>query len=438
MKFRQPEVGQLGVAALRDQDVLGLDVAVQDAGVVRRGEPIGDTGQQLDGLAPAALRSSRPIPERAAVDELGDQILPALELARVVHRDDVRVIERRGGLGFALEAAARGRVGELVGKKLDRDRPIEFGIERPIDHTHAAGAERRLHLVHAEPKAGQDRRRRLAQHLRCDVSGGPVQKILRARRATQKRLHFEPEAIIAAAFGLQERVTLARWSFERRVVEPLDLAPAFGVHWIVLGGDYCHGATPSFTRDRDPASSCFKSQLRAMRQSRATVSRETSSTAAVSSTLRPAKNRSSTTRTLRGSIAPSASSASSSAIRSRGACSGSGAAIFTSSVTCCGRPPRFADGFRARQVDEHTPHRAGGDGEKVVSIVPIDLPRVVQPEERFVDEGRRLKRVAGALAAHVLRRAGSELVVQHGRHARVRGFVACVPCPQELGHLASW
>ena len=45
MKFRQAEVGQFGVPALRDQDVLGLDVAVQDARLVRRGETIGHAGQ---------------------------------------------------------------------------------------------------------------------------------------------------------------------------------------------------------------------------------------------------------------------------------------------------------------------------------------------------------------------------------------------------------
>ena len=93
MKFRQPEVGQLRVAALGNQDVLGLDVAVQNAGVVRRGEAVGDAGQQLDGLAPPAFRGSCPVPERAAVDELRHEILAALELARVVHREDMRVVE---------------------------------------------------------------------------------------------------------------------------------------------------------------------------------------------------------------------------------------------------------------------------------------------------------------------------------------------------------
>ena len=118
VQFRQAEIGQLGVAALRDQNVLGLDVAVQNAGLVRRGESVGDAGQQLDDLAPAARRSSCPIPERAAVDELGDQILTALELARIVHGENVRMIERRSRLRFALEAAARGRVGESSERNL--------------------------------------------------------------------------------------------------------------------------------------------------------------------------------------------------------------------------------------------------------------------------------------------------------------------------------
>jgi hypothetical protein len=156
LKLGQPEVGQLRVAALRDQNVLGLDVAVQNSGLVRHGEPIGDAGQQLDRLAPT-VSSSRPVPERAAVDEFGHQVLAALELARIVHREDVRVIEGRSRLCFALEPAAAVRIGERIGKKLDRDRSIEIGVERPVHDTHSAGAERRLHDVHAEPKIGEDR-----------------------------------------------------------------------------------------------------------------------------------------------------------------------------------------------------------------------------------------------------------------------------------------
>ena len=38
----QSEIGQLGIATARDQDVLGLDVPMQNAGVMRGGQPVAD------------------------------------------------------------------------------------------------------------------------------------------------------------------------------------------------------------------------------------------------------------------------------------------------------------------------------------------------------------------------------------------------------------
>jgi hypothetical protein len=90
--------------------------------------------------------------------------------------------------------------------------------------------------------------------------------------------------------------------------------------------------------DRPPRSS-RNSQLLANVQSRETVSVETSSASAVSSTLRPVKKRNSTTRHLRGSNASSASSASSSAMTSGAVPAGSRSA---SSDTRMTPPPRLA------------------------------------------------------------------------------------------------
>ena len=59
----------------------------------------------------------------------------------------------------------------------------------------------------------------------------------------------------------------------------------------------------------EPGLSCLINHVRAMRQSRATVSADTSRTCAVSSTVSPEKNRSSMTRTLRASNVASVSSA---------------------------------------------------------------------------------------------------------------------------------
>ena len=55
-----------------------------------------------DGQTPvsAARCAAAPVPvaQRRAVHELRDEILPTFEFADVVNRDDMRVVQRRGGL----------------------------------------------------------------------------------------------------------------------------------------------------------------------------------------------------------------------------------------------------------------------------------------------------------------------------------------------------
>ena len=58
-------------------------------------------------LLPRSRLGLGPLSERAAIDELGDQVLLAVKLADLVHRDNVRVVQRRGHLRFLLEAATR-------------------------------------------------------------------------------------------------------------------------------------------------------------------------------------------------------------------------------------------------------------------------------------------------------------------------------------------
>jgi len=108
---------------------------------------------------------------------------------------------------------------------------------------------------------------------------------------------------------------------ERRVAEVLDTLPALEV---------CHRPSPSSSRS---------SHSFASRQSRLTVSDETWSTSAVSSTLKPPKNRNSIIRLFRSSIFANASKA-----RSRATTSTVGSGDVTSSscsVTRCASPPRL-------------------------------------------------------------------------------------------------
>ena len=68
--FGEPEIGELRVTVLGDEDVLRLDVAVEDAGLMRRRERVSDADQHIDHLTPGARLLGGPVLERAAVDEL--------------------------------------------------------------------------------------------------------------------------------------------------------------------------------------------------------------------------------------------------------------------------------------------------------------------------------------------------------------------------------
>ena len=107
------EVGQLGDDARRlgrlgDQDVAGLDVAVDDAARVRVRERVAQrdadqhdvaVGQRAVG---AAARASV-----CAAHELGDQVDGVVVAAGLVERDDRRVRQPRGGQRLALGPRAR-------------------------------------------------------------------------------------------------------------------------------------------------------------------------------------------------------------------------------------------------------------------------------------------------------------------------------------------
>ena len=127
---------------------------MQDSSGVRGGQPVGHSSEQLHDLPPARLLALRPVLQRAAIDELGDDILAPFELPDVMHRQNVRMVQRRGHLRLALEPPARRRVRQFVGQNLDRHGPVELGVERPVDGAHAALAELRLNAIGADLRPG--------------------------------------------------------------------------------------------------------------------------------------------------------------------------------------------------------------------------------------------------------------------------------------------
>jgi len=97
----QAEVGDLHAALFVEEQVLGLDVAVHEALLVRVFEGVANLrhdGQRLGGREPARLEK---LPEIHAVHILHDDVVEAARFAEVVDINDVRMVELGEGARLA-------------------------------------------------------------------------------------------------------------------------------------------------------------------------------------------------------------------------------------------------------------------------------------------------------------------------------------------------
>ena len=107
----EAEVEDLDPPVARDEDVLGLQIAVDDALVVRGGEPLRDLARVVDRFARRQRAAHAAAAKRLALEQLRDDVGRAGVGADVVDGQDVRVVELAGGARLLLEAMQRGRIG---------------------------------------------------------------------------------------------------------------------------------------------------------------------------------------------------------------------------------------------------------------------------------------------------------------------------------------
>ena len=153
----EPEVEHLDLAVRRDLHVRGLQVAVDDAFLVRFLERLGDLACDLDRLLGRDRSAPEPLREVLAEHELHGEEADGAGRAvgpHLLEREqpgDVRVRQRRQQLGLALEALEPRRVGrEGVGQELERDAAPEPRVGRLPDLAHPARSEPCLDLVGSE------------------------------------------------------------------------------------------------------------------------------------------------------------------------------------------------------------------------------------------------------------------------------------------------
>ena len=144
---RDAEVGHHRPAVLQ-QDVLRLDVAVDHAVLVRVLERVGHGDRDLDRFVDAELGLAVELgAERLAVDERHHVVEEAVGGAGIEEREDVRMLQRRGGLDFHHEAVGADHGGELGLQDLERHLAVVLQVLGQVHGGHAALAELALDQV---------------------------------------------------------------------------------------------------------------------------------------------------------------------------------------------------------------------------------------------------------------------------------------------------
>ena len=133
------EVGHHGGAG-GEEDVVGLDVAVDDAVLVGVGEGPGHVAEQAHHLGEWERTPREPRAERLALDVGHGVVGQPVALARREQGDDVRVGEPGGEPDLLAEALAAHRVRQLGGQDLDHHPAPERGLLGDEDAGHATAA----------------------------------------------------------------------------------------------------------------------------------------------------------------------------------------------------------------------------------------------------------------------------------------------------------
>ena len=155
----EAEVGELGLARRRQQDVGGLDVAVDQPRGVRRPEPeddLADQGRGADRLE-GPLADQRLLEAHAAGDVLHLDVVVTPVVPQVMDGHHVRMDQVGHGAGLGPESLADLRLlrHEAGVHHLDRARPPQAQVLAPVDPPHRPPADDLAEPVLAERPLGQ-------------------------------------------------------------------------------------------------------------------------------------------------------------------------------------------------------------------------------------------------------------------------------------------
>ena len=90
----------------------------------------------------------------------------------------------------------------------------------------------------------------------------------------------------------------------------------------------------------------------------------------------------------------------------------------------------------ARMLHQNAPHQLGRNREEMGAILPLHALIIHQAHVGFIDQGRGLQAVAGALAFHVAARQAVEFVINDGGQPFERALVSVAPGAEQRADVA--
>jgi hypothetical protein len=138
----QAEVEDFGVAAIRDKEVRGLNVAMNDSFAVCGIEPVGDLDASREQSFQFHGTPGHAVLQRGAFQKLQRNERFLVLFTDVIDRADVGMIQCGCGFGFtpkALQSLAVLR--KVFRKEFQCNKSVQAGVLGLVDHTHAPAAE---------------------------------------------------------------------------------------------------------------------------------------------------------------------------------------------------------------------------------------------------------------------------------------------------------
>ena len=125
-----------------------------DAVLVRLAQAFGDLQSDVEGFFRRQRLAVDSLPQGFAFDILRRHERDAVGFADFINREDVRMIQARGGARLLQKAAAAFIVRHIFGRQdLERDLAVQLFIVRFIDRPHAARAERLKNAIMRDGRA---------------------------------------------------------------------------------------------------------------------------------------------------------------------------------------------------------------------------------------------------------------------------------------------